>query len=181
MKTNYLYFVFPLIFVNGISPFFLQNQENNYKNKLEDKIIEYIKEFSDTITNENHYYRNVDVAVFSDLNFEENHAKFSVTRLLGYEELKFVNYSHIFVYNNRPVLIRFNKSINRSEISKLPFLEVNKDHYIQVKKDYFDTTIFITGTSKAVIFNIENDQVVKTWFKMFEQLPLELWSFEEIE
>jgi hypothetical protein len=181
MKSTNLFSNFILVFCIGIFTIFLHNKGNSDGNKLRDKVVECIKEFSDTITNENHYYRNVDVAVFSDLNFEESHAKFSVTRLLGYEELKFVNYTHIFMYNNRPVLIRFNKSVNRTEISKLNFIEVKKDHYIQIKKDYFDTTIFITGTSKAVIFNIENDQVVKTWFKMFEQLPLELWPFEEIE
>ena len=43
---------------------------------------------------------------------------------------------------------------------------------------YFDTTVFITGTNSAVIFNIQDDSLSKTWLKMSEQLPVDLWLYD---
>jgi len=179
MIIKTLYSVALIIFTISLSNSLVQTQEITNGEVLEVIIISCFKEYADIQYLENKNYRNVDVVVFSNLDFLKKETIFSITTLLNNESLKFVNFSHVYFDQNRPVLIRFDTSIDSLDICKLPFTKVDKNYYKQVEKDFYDTTVFITGTSKALIFEISNDQVERTRLDMYESLPVELWPLDD--
>jgi hypothetical protein len=93
--------------------------------------------------------------------------------------LEYVNYTHIYYNKGIPVLIRFEDSIDSSDINRLHFCsKAEQIHCDYIINNYFDTTVFVTGTSDAVIYKINKGEIKETWFKMFEQLPVELWPYD---